>query len=89
MIIMKHVEYEIADLGELNSLLNHLEETTSRVSGVTLRDVYFPRGREEFVLALECNSEDDYLKWRRICPPPPGSRDWYEILLNRDERFPK
>jgi hypothetical protein len=89
MIIMKHVEYEIADFSELGRLLDHLEETTSRVSGVTLRDIYFPRGREEFVLALECTSEDNYLEWRKICPPPPGAKDWYEVFLTKDEHFPK
>lgn len=89
MIIMKHIEYEIADFSELRSLLDDLQETTSRVPGVTLREMYFPRGREEFVLALECTSEDNYLKWRKICPPPPGAKDWCEVLLTKDERFPK
>jgi len=86
---LKHVGYEIADSNELTRLLDHLDETTSKISGVTLRDIYFPRGKEEFVLALDCDSEEDYLRWRRICPPPPGAKDWYEILLTKDERFPK
>jgi hypothetical protein len=89
MIILKHVEYRVKDLSELEDLLRHLDETTSKVPGVTLQDIFFPRGKEEFVLVLGCTTEDRYLEWREICPPPPGSRDWYEVLLTRDEYFLK
>jgi len=30
-------------------------------------------GKDEFVLVLECKSEDKYLEWRDICPPPFGA----------------
>lgn len=88
MIILKHVEYKIKDLEELDKLLNHLKETTSRVDGVKLKDIYFPKGKDEFVLALDCINEESYLEWREICPPPHGAKDWYEILLTKDEQFP-
>jgi hypothetical protein len=87
MIILKHVRYEITDLKELESLLAHLDETTSKVPGVALRDIYFPRNEEEFILDLDCISEEKYLEWREICPPPSGVKDWYEVLLTKDEHF--
>ena len=89
MIILKHVEYRIQDPGELQGFLAHLEETTSRIPGVTLEDIWFPRGRDAFVVVLDCVDEDKYLEWRDICPPPPGAKDWYEVLLTKDEQFPK
>ncbi len=79
MLILKHVGHKIGDPGELQSLLSHLGETTSRVDGVELKEIYFPKGKAEFVLALDCLSEEQYLEWRRICPPPPGAEDWYEV----------
>jgi hypothetical protein len=87
MMILKHVEYKIKDTSELENLLNHLKETTSKINGVKLKDVYFPKGKDEFVLVMECISEDKYLEWRKICPPPSGAHDWYEVLLSKDERF--
>ncbi|UCF08200.1 MAG: hypothetical protein JSW28_00465 [Thermoplasmata archaeon] len=87
MIILKHVEHEIKDLDELERLLSHLGDTISRVDGVELVDIYFPKGKDEFILELDCTNEDKYLEWREICPPPPGARDWYEVLLKRDEHF--
>jgi hypothetical protein len=87
MIILKHVEHKLKDLGDMERLLSHLKETTSRIDGVELKDIYFLKDKEEFVLALDCTSEDKYLEWREICPPPPGARDWYEVLLTRDEHF--
>ena len=89
MIILKHVEYRIKESEELGNLLSHLRETTSRVDGVEFKDIYFPIGKDEFILAIDCISEDQYLEWRDICPPPPGAKDWYEVLLSKDEYFSK
>jgi len=87
MIILKHVEYKIKDLRELENLLIHLRETTSKIDGIEFKDIYFPKGKDEFVLVMQCVSEDKYLEWREICPPPPGIKDWYEVLLIKDEHF--
>jgi hypothetical protein len=87
MIILKHVEYIIQDKEELKSLLKHLEETISKVDGVELKDIYFPKGKNEFVLELDCANEEKYLEWREICPPPTGAKDWYEVLLTTNEHF--
>jgi hypothetical protein len=89
MIILKHVEYEIPDVVQLKSLLAHLKETTSQIEGVTYKDIYFVIGKKEFVLNLECDSEEKYLEWREICPPPSGAKDWYQVLLTKDEYFSK
>jgi hypothetical protein len=89
MIILKHVGYKIKDSRELESLLSHLKETTSKVDGVVLKDIYFPKGKDEFVLILDCTEEDKYLEWRDICPPPPGADDWYEVLLTKKESITK
>lgn len=89
MLILKHVEYEIPDTDQLEGLLDHLDETTSQVDGISLKDIYFVKGKKEFVLFLECESEEKYHVWREICPPPPGANDWYEVYLNRDEQFLK
>lgn len=85
MLVVKHVDYRISNSDELKGLLRHLEETTARVPGVILKDILFPRDKNEFVLALDCVSEERYLEWRGICPPPADAKDWYEVLLNRDE----
>lgn len=87
MIILKHVEYKIKDSSELERLLNHLTKTTSKVDGVEFKDIYFPKGKDEFVLVIDCVGEDKYLEWRDICPPPPGAKDWYEVLLTKNEQF--
>jgi hypothetical protein len=87
MIILKHVEHEIKDKDELERLMNHLKDTTSQVDGVELKDIYFPKDKNEFVLMMDCISEEKYMEWREICPPPPGARDWYEVFLTRDEHF--
>ena len=87
MIILKHVEHKIKNKKELVGLHSHLGETTSRIDGVELKDIYFPKDKDEFVLLLECLGEDKYLEWREICPPPTGVNDWYEVLLTRDEHF--
>jgi hypothetical protein len=87
MLILKHVEYEIAGTAGLENLLTHLRKTTSQIEGVNYKDIYFVRGKKGFVLFLECESEEKYLKWREICPPPPGAKDWYEVLLTKDEHF--
>ncbi len=87
MLVLKHVEYEIRDVTQLEGLLAHLKETTLQVEGMSLKDIYFVKDKKDFVLLLECENEEKYLQWREICPPPPGAGDWYEILLNRNEYF--
>lgn len=67
--------------------MKHLEGTTSQVEGVALNDIFFPKDKHEFVLLLECEGEDKYHEWREICPPPPGAKDWYEVLLRKEEHF--
>lgn len=89
MLILKHVEYEIKDRTQLENLLAHIIKTTSQVEGILFKDIYFIKDKKEFVLFLECESEEKYLEWREICPPPPGAKDWYEILLTKDEYFSK
>ncbi len=89
MFVLKHVEYEIKDSVQLENLLTHIRKTTSQVEGVIFKDVYFVKGKKEFVLFLECESEENYLEWRTICPPPPGAKDWYEILASKAEHFSK
>lgn len=89
MLILKHVEYEIKDRAQLENLLAHIIKTASQVEGISYKDIYFVKGKNEFVLFLECESEGKYLKWREICPPPPGAKDWHEILLTKDEYFSK
>ncbi len=61
MIILKHVEYKIKDSSELEGFLNHLKETTSKIDGVEFRDIYFPKGKGEFILVMDCINEDKYL----------------------------
>jgi hypothetical protein len=85
---MKHVEHKINNSRELDKLLNHLRETTSKIDGVSLIDIYFPKNKNEFILALDCASEAKYFEWRESCPPPAGASDWYEIFLTKEEQFP-
>lgn len=87
MLVIKHVEDEIADTTELESLLTHLRKTTSQVEGITYSDIYFVKGKKKFVLFLGCESEEKYLEWREICPPPPGAKDWCEVLFTKDKHF--
>ncbi len=85
MIVLKHVEFEIKDNSELDGLLNHLHLTTSKIEGIEFKQIYFNNGKKEFVLFLDCKNEDKYHKWRTICPPPPGAKDWHETYLTREE----
>jgi hypothetical protein len=87
MIIVKHVEHGFSGPDEIERLQAHLLETTSRVEGVILKDILFPKDREEFVLIMDCSTEEKYLEWRRICPPPPGAHDWYEVWLSKEDLF--
>jgi hypothetical protein len=87
MLILKHVEFEITDIAQLENLMEHLKETTAQIEGVKLINIYFVKDKKEFVLFLDCDSEEKYLEWRTICPPPPGAKDWYQILLSKDEHF--
>jgi hypothetical protein len=41
--------------------LHHLKETTSQVDGVGFKNLYFVKGKKEFVLFLECESEGKYI----------------------------
>lgn len=65
----------------------HIEETASRVEGAEFNDVYFPKNKDEFVLVMDCVSEEKYLLWRKTCPPPAGAKDWYEVFLTKEERY--
>jgi len=87
MVVLKHVNYEITDTAELENLVAHLRQTTAQVEGVSYKEIFFVKRKKEFVLYLECKSEEKYLEWREICPPPPGAKDWYEVLLSREEYF--
>ena len=89
MLFLKHVDYEIDDKTKLEGLLAHVKETISQVKGITYKDIYFVKGKKEFVLFLESENEAKYLEWREICPPPPGAKDWHEVLLTRNEYFSK
>lgn len=89
MIILKHVHYNIKGVHEFDQLRDHVRQTVSEAHGVKFKDILFPRGKDEFVVVLRCESEDDYLKWREICPPPPRAKDWYEVLLSKEEHFSK
>jgi len=62
MLKLKHVEYEISDIDQLEALLDHLDETTSQVDDISLKDIYFVKGKKEFVLFLECENEEVYHK---------------------------
>ena len=66
MIILKHVEHRIQDRMELDELMKHVDKTTSSVPGVTLSRICFPQGKDEFVLILECATEESYLKCRSM-----------------------
>jgi hypothetical protein len=87
MLILKHVEFAITDISQLENLWEHLKETTSQIEGVKLKNIYFVKDKKEFVLILDCDSEKKYLEWRNICPPPPGAKDWYQVLFTKDEHF--
>ena len=87
MLVLKHVEYEITNANQLDELLAHLKDTTSQVEGISLKDIYFMKDKKEFVLFLECDNEECYHEWREICPPPPGAKDWHEVLLNKKEHL--
>ena len=50
-----------------------MKETTSKVDGVSLKAIYFPKNKDGFVLVLECVSENKYLEWREICSPLAGA----------------
>ncbi len=89
MIILKHVEYKIKDSSELKDLIEHIRKTSSKIEGVEFKDIYFPKGKDEFVLVMNCIDEGKYLEWRDVCPPPPRAKDWYEVLLSKDEYFSK
>ncbi len=89
MLILKHVAFEMKSAVQVDNLLAHIEETTSQVEGVTFNGIYFVKDQSEFVLFLESDSENKYLEWREICPPPPGAKDWYEILLTKEEQLSK
>ncbi len=89
MKILKHVKYRIKDTTELERLINHINNTSSKVNGVEFKDIFFLKSKNEFVLEMMCVSEEKYLEWRDICPPPPGARDWYEVLLTKQEYFQK
>lgn len=88
MLILKHVEFDVRSRDQLNNLLSHIEETASQVDGIIFKNIYFVKDKKEFVLFMESKDEQKYHEWRKICPPPPGASDWYEVFQTRDELFP-
>jgi hypothetical protein len=87
LLILKHVEYELHDKDQLNMLIDHLNTTTTQIEGIKFIDIYFPSNKREFVLFLECKAEKAYQEWRKICPPPDGADDWFEMFLTKEETF--
>ena len=87
MIILQHIEHRLANTDELIKLQIRLMEMTSKVRGVTLLDIYFPTEKDEVVIALDCESEEKYLEWRKICPPPDGAYNGYEVWMTKAEKF--
>lgn len=87
MLILKHVGFEIPDNDQLNHLIAHIQKTTSQIGGIKFNDILFPKNKKEFVLFLECENEEIYHRWRKICPPPPGAEDWYEAFISKEDKF--
>ncbi|MHA2394379.1 MAG: hypothetical protein ACXAEX_20770 [Promethearchaeota archaeon] len=87
MLVLKHVEHEIHDNTQLKKLINHLNNTTTQIDGIEFIDIYFPKSKKEFVLLLKCDNENAYQAWRKICPPPAGANDWFEVFLTKTEKF--
>ncbi|MHA2034959.1 MAG: hypothetical protein ACW98X_00910 [Promethearchaeota archaeon] len=87
MLVLKHVEYEIADIAQLEMLTDHLNKTTAQINGIKFINIYFPINKKEFVLFLECENASVYHEWRKICPPPDGANDWFEMFLSKEENF--
>jgi hypothetical protein len=87
VLILKHVECEISNTAQLKALTDHLNKTTNQIDGIKLIDIFFPKNRKNFVLFLECEEETTYHNWRKICPPPNGATDWFEIFLTKEENF--
>jgi len=87
MLVLKHVEHEIHDSTQLKMLTNHLNKTTTQIEGIEFINIYFPKNKKEFVLILECDDEKTYQAWRKICPPPAGANDWFEVFLTKEEKF--
>ncbi|MFQ6088164.1 MAG: hypothetical protein ACE5K0_04605 [Candidatus Methanofastidiosia archaeon] len=54
----------VQDSSELVSLLSHVRETASKVDGVEFKDIHFSKGKDEFILVMDCADEDKYLEWR-------------------------
>lgn len=61
--------------------------TTSQIEGIEFKHIYFNNKKKEFILFLDCQNEEKYREWRKICPPPQGAKDWHEIYLTREEYF--
>ena len=89
MLILKHVEYEIPNKEQLQMLIEHLDKTISQMDGIQFKDIRFLKNKKEFVVFLESKNEETYHKWRITCPPPPGAKDWYEVLLTGEDHFLK
>jgi hypothetical protein len=85
MIFLKHVQHRLSGRSELDSILAHVRETAAQVRGVRLRECFVLQGRDEFILVMECPDEAAYQKWRELCPPPPGARDWVETAVLAEE----
>lgn len=85
MIFLKHVQHKLDNRDDLQSILAHVRETATKVPGVRLRDLFILQERDEFMLVMEGPNEAAYQEWRKLCPPPPGARDWVESAILAEE----
>jgi hypothetical protein len=85
MIFLKHVCYKVVSREELRSIVDHVQETASRVRGVRMRDLFILSDRDEFIVVMECSDQPAYQRWRDLCPPPPGSVDWVDSAIPAGE----
>jgi hypothetical protein len=85
MVFLKHVEHRLRTPDEARTIRSHVAETAAQVPGVSLRDFYVLRERDEFILVMECPDEAAYQAWRELCPPPSGATDWVESAILASE----
>jgi len=91
MIILKHVGYKIRNSSELGNLLNHLTKTTSKIDGILLKDIYFPKNKKvKEIISIETvtvpfGTFDNAYVHRNFFDPDdptqPNSPYWYEYVV--------
>ena len=52
MIFLKHVQYKLGNQDDLQSILAPVRETAAKVVGVSLRDFFILKERDEFILPV-------------------------------------